>query len=156
MKHMILSSLLGLFAFNAFASETVNFPGYGEVKGDLVCVTPDGKNLKALIAEKKISNCLKPKIEVENSTIPQQTCLEEQVVSIPAKTLVRPVTLNEKVCQWTYKDSDLTHPVKVCKTESEVPVTQELAYTKPAPAKDHGPHEKNTEFTKVRFASCQE
>ena len=110
--------------------DTVNFPTYGNVTADKVCVTADRQTLKAEIPAHTDRNCVASHVDHSDSTHPVTVCDQWQSVSVPALELATSVNYQRSVCLKTeYKDNESGYPVPVCVQSGTEAATYKLTYT---------------------------
>lgn len=140
------SVLLSLVAFVALGSQadtqivygqhettvikdTVNFPGYGEVAANKVCVSADQQTLHARVEERTERRCLESYVDRSDSTRPVVVCTKWETINVAAMDLVRFVNQKSRGCvRWHVDHTDSTRPVRTCVEYGEVVDSAPLSY----------------------------
>ncbi len=108
---------------------TIQFPEYGEVAADRVCVTADLLTLKVTITGGMQRICVQSYVDTSDSTHPETKCRKYETIQQPTRNLETPVTTMKSGCVRSHvDDQDSTHPVVVCDQIGMVSVSQSLAY----------------------------
>jgi hypothetical protein len=93
---------------NDVVETTILFPNYGALAGNEVCVTKDGKNFRAIPAER--TACVKYEKNYQDSEHPQDVCVQKATVLVQTSRTMHFL----KCIKWDVNYQDSTHPAKKC------------------------------------------
>jgi hypothetical protein len=134
MKILVLAGIVvAAWAAQANSDEvirgSIDFPGYGHVASNRVCLRDGGKTLTTTIPAHTETVCVKWHWDRSDSTHPQFVCDSSEEIQKAAQYLETPVTTQKMGCIKGHWDrSDSTHPKFICDQMGEKTVSQDLTY----------------------------